>query len=133
MGSRNRVRVQLSYTVKKVNDFPVPSRDVTNQTLPGRECLNYSRPVRVWLVTPRLGPGKWQTFFYSVPSRQATLAGRVGSLESIPGLPKSVKIPEQEMEKLIRYVKNLKMKVFFCVESDRLCSVPATGCREKNE
>ncbi len=28
----------LSYTVKKINDFPLPSRDVTNmQTLPGRE------------------------------------------------------------------------------------------------
>jgi hypothetical protein len=26
-----------TYTVKKVSDFPVPSRDVTNQTLPGRE------------------------------------------------------------------------------------------------
>jgi hypothetical protein len=25
------------YTVKKVGDFPVPRRDVTNQTLPGRE------------------------------------------------------------------------------------------------
>jgi hypothetical protein len=25
------------YTVKKVSDFPIPSRDVTNQTLPGRE------------------------------------------------------------------------------------------------
>ncbi len=25
------------YTVKKVSDFPVPTRDVTNQTLPGRE------------------------------------------------------------------------------------------------
>ncbi len=25
------------HTVKKVSDFPVPSRDVTNQTLPGRE------------------------------------------------------------------------------------------------
>jgi hypothetical protein len=24
-------------TVKKVNNFPVPSRDVTNQALPGRE------------------------------------------------------------------------------------------------
>ncbi len=22
---------------KRVNDFPIPSRDVTNQTLPGRE------------------------------------------------------------------------------------------------
>ncbi len=25
------------YTVKKVRDFPVPSQDVINQTLPGRE------------------------------------------------------------------------------------------------
>jgi hypothetical protein len=58
-----------NYNVKKVNDFPVTSRtsrDVTNQTLPGREYLNYSRPGRVWLVTSRLGTGKWQTFFYSV-------------------------------------------------------------------
>jgi len=29
--------VSLGYTVKNVSDFPVPSRDVTNQTLPGRE------------------------------------------------------------------------------------------------
>ncbi len=27
----------LMYTVKKLFDFPVPSRDVTYQTLPGRE------------------------------------------------------------------------------------------------
>ncbi len=27
------------YTVKKVSDFPVPSRNVTNQGLPGRENL----------------------------------------------------------------------------------------------
>ncbi len=34
-----------SYTLKKkVDDFPVPSRDVTNQTVSGREKLNYSRP-----------------------------------------------------------------------------------------
>ncbi len=30
-----------SYTVKKISRFPVPSRDVTNQTLPGREDLTY--------------------------------------------------------------------------------------------
>jgi NhaP-type Na+/H+ or K+/H+ antiporter len=36
------------YTVKKVNDFPVPSRDVTNQTLPGRKDFIYFRPGRVW-------------------------------------------------------------------------------------
>jgi hypothetical protein len=34
-------------TVKKVSHFPVPSRDVTDQTLPRREKLNYSRPGRV--------------------------------------------------------------------------------------
>jgi hypothetical protein len=27
----------IAYTVKKVSDFPVPNRDVTNQTLPGGE------------------------------------------------------------------------------------------------
>ncbi len=48
-----------------VNDFPVPSRDVTNQILPDREKLNCSRPGRVWLVTSRLGTGKSLTFFYS--------------------------------------------------------------------
>jgi hypothetical protein len=32
---------------KRLAVFPVPSRDVTYQTLPGREYLNYSRP-RVW-------------------------------------------------------------------------------------
>jgi hypothetical protein len=51
---------------KKVIVFPVPSRDVTNQTLPGLELLKYSRPERVWLVTSRLGTGKTITFFYSV-------------------------------------------------------------------
>jgi hypothetical protein len=39
------------YTVKKVSNFPVPGRDITNQTHPGREQLNYSPPGRVWLVT----------------------------------------------------------------------------------
>jgi hypothetical protein len=28
-------RLFLSYTVKKVGDFPVPSQDVAKQTLPG--------------------------------------------------------------------------------------------------
>jgi hypothetical protein len=58
------------YTVKKVNDFPVPSRDVTDQTLPGRELLNYSRPGRVWSVTYRLGTGKWLTFSYKLAHKR---------------------------------------------------------------
>jgi hypothetical protein len=49
------------YTVKKVTDFPVPSRDVTNQTLPGWEY--YSHPGRVWLVTSRLGTDISLNFF----------------------------------------------------------------------
>jgi hypothetical protein len=58
--------VKPGYTVKKVIVFPVPSGDVINQTLHGRELLNYSRPGRVWLVTSRLGTGKTITFYYSV-------------------------------------------------------------------
>ncbi len=53
-------------TVKKVIVFPVPSRDVTNQTLSGREKFKNSRPGTVWLVTSRLGPGKTIIFIYSV-------------------------------------------------------------------
>jgi hypothetical protein len=63
-----------AYTVKKVNDFPVPSRDVTEQTLPGRNFY-YSRAGRVWLVTSRLGTGISLTFFYSVPPPAAGLTG----------------------------------------------------------
>ncbi len=37
-----------AYTVKKVRNIPVPSRDVTYQTLNGQEKLNYSRLERVW-------------------------------------------------------------------------------------
>jgi hypothetical protein len=33
----SREHKKAYYTVKKVCDFPVPSRGVTNQTLPGRE------------------------------------------------------------------------------------------------
>jgi hypothetical protein len=31
------VAARYRYTVKKVSDFPVPSRDVINQTLTGKE------------------------------------------------------------------------------------------------
>ncbi len=33
----------VEYTIKKVSDLPVPSRDVTNQTLPGRDKLFLAR------------------------------------------------------------------------------------------
>ncbi len=35
--STTEVIASCEYTVKKASDFPVPSRDVTNQTLPGRD------------------------------------------------------------------------------------------------
>ncbi len=38
----------MPYTEKKVTDYPVPSRDVTNQTPPGREYGNN-------LIIPGLG------------------------------------------------------------------------------
>ncbi len=61
------VNLQVSlHGKKKVIGFPVPSRDVTYQTLPGQELLNYSRPGRVGSVTSRLGTGKPLTLFYSV-------------------------------------------------------------------
>jgi hypothetical protein len=34
---RTKPKTAALYTVKKDNDFPDPSRDVTNQTLPGHE------------------------------------------------------------------------------------------------
>ncbi len=43
----------LAYTVQKDTDFPVPSLNVTNQTLPGR----------VWLVTSMPRTGKTLSFF----------------------------------------------------------------------
>ncbi len=62
--------VLRSIHCKKVCHFPVPSRDVTNQTLSGREKLNYSRPGRVWSVTSRLETGKRLTLFYSVDENE---------------------------------------------------------------
>jgi hypothetical protein len=50
------------YTVKQIGEFPAPSLDVTNQTLPGREQF-ISWPGSVWLVTSRLGKGKLPTFY----------------------------------------------------------------------
>jgi hypothetical protein len=59
--------VKPSTLYEKVYDFPILSRDVTNQTLPGGEQFNYSQAGRVWLVTSRLGTGKLLAFLYSVP------------------------------------------------------------------
>jgi hypothetical protein len=36
------VNCKRQYTVKKVWRFPVPCRDVTNQSLPGRELTSYA-------------------------------------------------------------------------------------------
>jgi hypothetical protein len=55
--------VVVPYTVKKVFVFPAPSRNVTNQTLPDWELLNYSWPERLWLLTSWLETGNTITFF----------------------------------------------------------------------
>ncbi len=59
----------LVHCKKKVIVFPVTCLDVTNQTLPGRQLLNYSRTGRVWLVTSQPETGKTLAFFtvYCVP------------------------------------------------------------------
>jgi hypothetical protein len=48
---------------KSVFEFPVPSWDVTDQTLSGREKFNYSRPGRVLFSDTPPGTGKSLTFF----------------------------------------------------------------------
>jgi hypothetical protein len=54
-----------------ISCFPFPSRDVTNQTLHGREYFNNSQPGRVLSVTSRLGAGKRIIFLNSVVVRTA--------------------------------------------------------------
>jgi hypothetical protein len=67
--------------------FPVPSRDVTYQTLYGRKLLNYSRLGRVWLVTSRLGAGKIIIFFKVYLNHEvnenALLYGRENKVKAI--------------------------------------------------
>ncbi len=54
------------YTVKKVSVFIVPCRDVTDQTLPGREKFNYSQ-LRESLVSDfPVGVGKKENLVFSV-------------------------------------------------------------------
>jgi hypothetical protein len=59
------IKKYSTYTVKKGYRFSHPSRDVTNQTLPDREFLDFSRRGRVWLVTSP-GDRKNDNLFYSV-------------------------------------------------------------------
>ncbi len=70
--------VPVAHTVKKVENFPVPSRDVTNQTLPGRDKLfNYFRPVIILFVTSRRGTEKSLTFFTVYQAGQAVVPHRL--------------------------------------------------------
>jgi hypothetical protein len=62
-GYSSEIMLTSMHSVKKVIVFPVPSRDVTNENLPGRKLLNYSRPGRIWFVTSRLESGKRYPFF----------------------------------------------------------------------
>ncbi len=60
------IRRSAAYIVKKINDFPVPSRDVTNQTLPGREYLIISGHGETLVSDNPAGDGKIANLFYSV-------------------------------------------------------------------
>jgi hypothetical protein len=71
--SYKEIDTNVIHCKKKFNDFPVPSQDVTHQTLRGREKFNYSRPGRVGLVTSRLGTRKSVTFFTVYMSRLVCL------------------------------------------------------------
>jgi hypothetical protein len=51
---------------KKVGGFPVPSGDVTYQTLPGGEYFDYSRPGESLVSDVPAGEGKITDLFYSV-------------------------------------------------------------------
>jgi hypothetical protein len=51
------IKPVMLYNVKKIIDFPVPSRNVSNQTLPARESLISDIPA---------GDGKIDNLFYSV-------------------------------------------------------------------
>ncbi len=76
-----------THTVKKkVSDFPIARRDVTNQNLPGREIIK-SFPPRESLISDILaGDGKIDNLFFTVQAATGIaliatlprLAGRVG-------------------------------------------------------
>jgi hypothetical protein len=60
---RGKGRRKELHCKKQVRDFPVPSRNVTNQTLPGREHLNYSWESLVSDIPAAWGLEKPLTFF----------------------------------------------------------------------
>jgi hypothetical protein len=64
--------VGVAKPLKKVSDIPVPSRDVTYQTLAVRESLNYSIPSQKSLVSDTdipAGDRNVANLFYSVQLR----------------------------------------------------------------
>jgi hypothetical protein len=65
-----KFHVTFHYTVKKLFDVPVPSRDVTSKTFSWAgimtSYINYYRLRRVWLVTSQLGTGISKSLFYGV-------------------------------------------------------------------
>jgi hypothetical protein len=69
------------HCLKKVSYFPVPSWDVTYQTLSGVEYFNYFRLGRVWLVT---STGKSLTFLQCILTRnQAVSRGSISVLRGV--------------------------------------------------
>ncbi len=59
---------EISTLLKKVSDFPVPSRDVTNQTLPGLDLFQLFLPRESLVSDIPAGDGKISNLFYSAVS-----------------------------------------------------------------
>jgi hypothetical protein len=53
---------------KNFSDFPIPGRDVTNQTLPGREGLNFNPTGESLVSHIPAGDGKIVNLFFTVCS-----------------------------------------------------------------
>jgi hypothetical protein len=83
-------RKPRQHTVKKANDFSVPSRDFTNQSLPGNNLIILGQGEGLVTDIPA-GDGKLLTFFYSAswPERPQRRERRNGK-----ALPKQAALNE---------------------------------------
>jgi hypothetical protein len=80
--ARGTLRILIIlHSKKKVSDFTVPSRDVTYQTLLGRELLNSSRPRERLVRDIPAGDEKIFNLFYSVRPPAAMASARLFSYD----------------------------------------------------
>ncbi len=91
------ITIEYTYTVKKVSHFPVPSRDITDQTLSGREKLNYSLSRKSLISDIPAGDGKTAKPFLQciqLIKRESTKLAQhsvvIGGIQSTAGLSPTV-------------------------------------------